>query len=220
MNDEIGAVGFDLDNTLYAKNPIIDKKINDYICLKASNILKKELIEVKASFQQKYSELHSSHGSLMAIGIENEDLAISIVQEALENADISSSLSRDIKLNDMLKKLSQYYKLFMITGSRKDLAIKKLDALGVDKNLFYPALYAYSIYERYNGSAFSYVSSIISIPPNRIMFVGDREKSDILPAKKLGIKTAIVNSMSQSADYQLKTIYDLEEILLRDISAK
>ena len=39
-------------------------------------------------------------------------------------------------------------------------------------------------------------------------------------AKKLGIKTAIVNSMSQSADYQLKTIYDLEEILLRDISAK
>ena len=52
------------------------------------------------------------------------------------------------------------------------------------------------------------------------MFVGDREKSDILPAKKLGIKTAIVNSMSQSADYQLKTIYDLEEILLRDISAK
>nr|MBI4156309.1 HAD family hydrolase [Candidatus Woesearchaeota archaeon] len=215
MNNEIEAVGFDLDNTLYVKNPIIDKKINDYICLKASNILKKELIEVKTSFQQKYSELHSSHGSLMAIGIENEDLAISIVQEALENADISSSLSQDVKLNDMLKKLSKYYRLFMITGSRKDLAIKKLDALGIDKNLFYPSLYAYSIYERYNGSAFSYVSSIISIPPNRIMFVGDREKSDILPAKKLGIKTAIVNSTSQFADYNLKTIYDLEEILLK-----
>ena len=219
MNDEIGAVGFDLDNTLYVKNPTIDNEINNYICLKASKFLKRKLQEVNDLYNKKYSELQSSRLSLIAMGIE-EDKAISIVQEALENSNIAAYLKKDYQLVDLLKSLSHHYSLFLITGSRKDIAIKKLNALGIDKKLFYPILYSDSRQKREDGAAFSHVSLLLNLQPINMMFIGDREKVDIIPAKKLGIKTAIVNSTSQFADYQLKTIYDLEEILLRDISTR
>ena len=64
-----------------------------------------------------------------------------------------------------------------------------------------------------NGSVFIYVADYHKLSFNNMMFVGDREKTDIIPAKKLGITTFIVNANSDSADYQLDEIYNLEKIL-------
>ena len=46
-----------------------------------------------------------------------------------------------------------------------------------------------------------------------MMFVGDREKVDIIPAAKLGMLTAIVNAKSELAHFELQAIHDLEKIL-------
>jgi len=56
----------------------------------------------------------------------------------------------------------------------------------------------------------------LKIELSELFFVGDREEVDILPALKFGITTAIVNSSSNAASYELKKIYDLEKILLEN----
>jgi len=212
MSSEIVSLGFDLDNTLYKQDEEINRKIQDYICRRVSGELGRPFEETREIFDRHYAESRSASTSLLKMGLES-DHGKKIIQESLEKADIASILSEDSCLVLMLNQFSRLYSLFMITTSTQNDALKKLSALGIDPDLFSPSLYAGSPYLREDGSAFRYVAGIHGVSFSKMMFVGDREKTDILPAKKLGIKTAIVNSESEESDYQLTNIYELETIL-------
>ncbi|MBX4212438.1 HAD family hydrolase [Candidatus Pacearchaeota archaeon] len=212
--DNLKAIGFDLDKTLYKPNNDIDKRIQDYACEQASKHLCQPYNDVRLKFTEQLAILNSGRRALMSLGI-SEDKAQNMIQEGLENADISIILQPDKKLASLIEKISWQYKTFLITTSTENLACKKLEALGIDKDLFYPKLYADAMpkYKRENGTAFKYVSDILKVPLQEVMFVGDRESVDILPANELNMKTAIVNAKSVHASYQLNEIYDLEKIL-------
>ena len=139
-----------------------------------------------------------------------------LVQEALENADILSALQPDEILRDILRACDEHYVLFLITGSPETAANKKLVALGIDNALFRIRLYAGAEVQRHDGSAFEPVARELGTSLDRLLFVGDREKVDILPAKACGVSTAIVNATSKHATYQLRSIYDIANVLLED----
>ncbi len=207
----VDAVGFDLDNTLYCSTSAITQKIQNYMLAKASAFLGRSLTQVQQEYTRIYSQLQSGRKTLEALGVPQAQQA---VQDALEHADIVSLLQRDDRLVALLQKLQISYKLFLITGSQEQTAHNKLNTLGISQTTFDLAMYSGAPYERHDGSAFRHVAQMFNIPLTRILFVGDRERVDILPAKQLGVKTAIVNASSTYADYQLTTLYDLEQILL------
>lgn len=211
--NQIKAIGFDLDNTLYAQTQEIKEIIEGNISTKASELLGVSKDLALRDYLQYHSELQSGRRSLMHMGI-NEGLANIIVEEAVVNSNILNYLERDQRLVDMLNNLKIKYELFLITTSTKDNSINKLNALGIVYDIFDPRLYRDSQYLRDDGSAFKYITGYLNLNLDELMFVGDREKIDIIPAKKLGVTTAIVNAKSEHADYQLEEIYDLEKILL------
>ena len=47
------------------------------------------------------------------------------------------------------------------------------------------------------------------LPPEEILYVGDRVKVDVLPAKELGIKTCLVWDKSDEADYSFEKFEDI-----------
>ena len=212
--NNIKAIGFDLDNTLYSQTPEVDTKIQDYICEKAAKMLGKEKNQLRSEFNQYYTILQSASRALIVLGVPTREKAKEIVQESLEEADVASVLNIDKNLCNMLERLAKSHKLFLITGSRENIAQSKLSALGIDPLIFNPRIYSGDKNKRDDGTAFKYVSELLGIPYERIMFVGDREKVDIIPASQLGITTAIVNAKSEHATYNLLSIYDLEKILL------
>ena len=205
----IKAVGFDLDNTLYKVNDRMDNLIRNYIITKASLILNRD---VKEEFNNYFKEFQSGRRSLLALGIKD---AAELVQEALEKADISLELKPDKELVSLLNDLSKVYTLYLITSSAETEALKKLKALNIDFNLFSIKLYNDCKYKREDTTVFPYVASLLELRVNELMFVGDREYVDILPANKLGVITAIVNAKSEHATYELERIYDLRRILLK-----
>ncbi|MEK6947946.1 MAG: HAD family hydrolase [Nanoarchaeota archaeon] len=209
----IKAVGFDLDKTLYVPFPGIDEKIQEYASLRTSIFLGLDYETTKARFGEVYNQLKSGRRTLIELGLDNNQ-SENLMQDALENADIVPLLKKDERLNQMLSRISDKYKTFLITGSREPIAQRKLEALGLSSVPFNSRLYAGSEYQRDTGEAFNYVASVLGVTYEEMMFVGDRENVDIIPAKNLGMKTAIVNTQSKEATYQLKTIYDLESILL------
>ncbi|MEK6871615.1 MAG: HAD family hydrolase [Nanoarchaeota archaeon] len=213
MIQKISCVGFDLDNTLFKPNAAINERIREYACRRASEVLHQPYEIVRSAFNEHYNRLQSGRRSLQVIGVENVD---EIMQSALEKADIVSLLQKDRALDLMIRKLSHRYKLFLITTNMESTALRKLSALGIEEHFFYPKIYELEnkLYKRLDGSAFQYVSRIHSTDLSQMLFVGDREETDILPAKKLALTTAIVNATSSHADYQLQNIYQLEEILL------
>ena len=172
------------------------------------------LAETRAAYEEAFRRLQSGSRSLEELGVPIAD-AKKLVQEGLERADVASVLSRDERVVKLLARVGGSRKQFLITGSAEAEAHKKLEALDIRPGAFALRLYAYSPHNnRLDGSAYRHVAEELGIPLHQLMFVGDRESVDILPAKALGLKTAIVNAISPHADYQLNQIYDLEELLL------
>jgi FMN phosphatase YigB (HAD superfamily) len=54
------------------------------------------------------------------------------------------------------------------------------------------------------------------LPPVAHLMIGDRERVDLVPAKKLGMKTCLVWAAEPSmvADITLPTVYDLSQVLV------
>lgn len=211
---KIKLIGFDLDGTLYKPNEKINKKIRDYLCKRAGHILNKSYHEIKDKFNKLYKKTQSGTDSLRLMEIKNSS---SLTQEALENVDITPFLKKDLELLSTLYRLKEKYKLFLITGSPKKITNKKLRALGINSKIFSIKIYdnsSKSKYKRKDGSAFIHISKLYNIPLYNMMFIGDREKIDIIPAKKLNLKTVIINAKSKIADFNLKKISELEKILL------
>ncbi|MCL5730369.1 MAG: HAD family hydrolase [Candidatus Pacearchaeota archaeon] len=209
----IKQIGFDLDNTLYKELPEVHQEIHNNTITLASRILGLEVEDARRKFDEFYNQLGSGSQTLMRIGITSLKQAKRIVQEAIDMTDTARGLTRDERLAGMLERFAQQRGLYLITTSPKKQAYEKFNILGVNPDLFGIKLYGDSDLLRDDGSVFRYVSKQTNTLSYEIMFVGDREKVDILPAKALGMKTAIVNATSQNADYNLGSIYDLENIV-------
>jgi HAD superfamily hydrolase (TIGR01549 family) len=66
-----------------------------------------------------------------------------------------------------------------------------------------------------NPEAFRQICDSVGIPPEKSISIGDQVASDILPAKTLGMKTILVRSYSDEADYCIDSLEDLSNLLWR-----
>jgi putative hydrolase of the HAD superfamily len=57
------------------------------------------------------------------------------------------------------------------------------------------------------------VIELSNVPPENILFVGDNIEKEIIPAKKVGMQTALVWSESPEADYSFKSFEDILDIV-------
>jgi FMN phosphatase YigB (HAD superfamily) len=207
----VRSVGFDLDGTLYKLTDQINERIRSYACQRASEELGRSYDDVRADFDAEFSRTQSGSKSLEAAGARDGK---ALVQEALEFADVASELRRDVMLAGMLERMSKSRKLYLITSSPEELAIAKMETLGISPEIFRPRLFRESPYLRDDGSAFRFVAESHGVKYGEMVFVGDRDGTDIIPARDLGMWTAIVNATSDVADFHLEEIYDIENIVL------
>jgi len=66
-----------------------------------------------------------------------------------------------------------------------------------------------------NPQAFKQICDAIGIPPKRTISVGDQVATDILPAKSIGMKTILIRSYSNDADYCTDSLEELPNIIRR-----
>jgi len=212
---DILCVGFDIDKTLYSPNKKMDSQIQIKIARKILD-KKPELINIKKALEfseRRYSETGSRSITLKEIGYSNPE---EILYDCLVNADITPFLKRDSKLEQILENLRKKYSLFLMTNNPKDLAIGKLDKMAINPNLFEAKFYGDTApgIKKADGSLFKYFLKDSKYTPKQILYVGDSRKGDIIPARDLGMKTLAVGSEIPEADFSIKKIYDIEEILL------
>lgn len=211
----IVAVGFDLDGTLYNTTPAIDNRVRTKI---AEKILEKmptlESVEGARDFYEtSYKILSSGTKVLEEIGYENSR---EVMDECLATADVLDLINDDQNLEDILKEMRCWYFTYLLTSSPKPVALKKLEKIGISPGLFYLTAFSDtpSLGNKQDGAAFKYVIKESSIAAANHVYIGDRLNSDILPAKRLGMKTIAVWSEIPEADYSIKDIHDIRRTLL------
>ncbi len=191
--NDVRVVGFDLDQTLYPKSPIIDEAIQAYIYQKIAEHLNCGLEAAGKCFDDLYQNGRGLSGSktLAAIGVPNSN---DIVQEALEFADIAQFLLPDPKTTEILQWVNNRYdSTDLITGSNRANLEIKLGSIGIPEGMFGHIISADDA-SKSTGEAYElWMSCYLEMGPPNFMYVGDRVESDYQAPKQLGIRAILVN---------------------------
>lgn len=226
--EDIHIIGFDLDQTLYPRSTEIDDAIQAYLYQKIANHYRCNIEEAADMFRELYQggEGLSGRKTLIHLGLPE---AKTLIQEALENAEIENILKPEETTTRLLNNLSAHYTLDLVTGSQRSVAFKKLRSLDIEPALFNAIItsdYAavggavcemHNDFNKSSGEAYEYWLSLYpEVLPGQVLYVGDRPKIDHEIPKSFGIQTALVNIQEVSSQYsclQLSSFGELERYL-------
>ena len=209
----IRAIGFDLDNTLYESTPEIQRKIRIRIYEKLSDYFKITFGNAMILFEREYKKLLLGSKAIISMAefLETSAPNKDIVQDAIEESDILDLIEENSELNKMLKLLSKMKKIYLLTGSRRNLSLKKLEKLRIEKDVF-KKIYTDEDGSKSSGEMYKKWMSDTGFFPEEHLYVGDNKKQDVDAPKKLGIKTCFLGDY-QNADFCIDNILELEEVL-------
>jgi len=210
-------VGFDLDGTLYPTDGEINDRVRTRIAEKIleRNPSVRTVSAARACFENMYKKLESGTRVLEACGYSN---ASAVMDECLATADVLGLIRPNPALAQMMEELHDNCGTYLITSGPEDLALSKLERIGIDPNFFDFRFFSDnpSGFSKINGTAFQNALKVMGYSSGGEwhVYVGDRENSDIVPAQSFGMKTVKVGGSKGSADYLIEKIEDLRGLLL------
>lgn len=203
---------FDVDGTLYRDVPEIWNAVQSKIY--GQIMQKKHWDEERtaAEFRRSYERLGSSTKALESFGIDGQEF----FTEVFKDVDFSKYVKRDQMLSELMNKLKARYKVGILSNGSSVAVLKKLSAIGLSVELFSPFLTTYEFGAlKPDPAPFLRVIEDAQVRPEESAYIGDKEETDVLGAKAVGMHTIMVWGESSEADLSIPTIYDLEEIFLR-----
>ncbi len=109
------------------------------------------------------------------------------------------SLVTNIISNDMLKELSEKYKLYIVTNSYLSFLENYCKELNIDTSVF-SGIYSNSTTRLGDNTRKDYYYNIIlkkeNVLPEQCIVIGDNYEADLVPAIELGMHTLFVDNMS------------------------
>jgi len=182
---------WDLDGTLYPPNEDLNTFIEEEKTKQVADHLGVSVPEAQEKFASLYRKLASSTRTLNELGLEGEAFFISIWLKA----DFNKYIEKDLRLFSLFKKLKldSHYQMAMLTNTNTQETVrKKLDAIGLQATFFDPIITSVEIgYHKPDHRAFKRVLALNTEASN-ILYIGDKEPTDIVPANALGMKTCLV----------------------------
>ena len=226
MNDDIKAVFFDLDNTL-----IDFLGMKDASCRAASEAMVQAGLAMAAN--DAYAKLMEKY---FAVGIESDNAFSEFLKAqgqydhkilaAAINAYLDTK-SRFLKpypnvkavLNRLQKK---EILLSIVTDAPKTKAFQRLLGMGIEPYFRFVVGYEDTECCKNTGLPLKFALEMLgreipNVSAGEVLMVGDSVERDILPARRLGLKTALslygrVSALPHVADYELGSFGDLLEL--------
>lgn len=210
--DIIKLVGFDLDQTLYKETAVTRRVYRDALYKLLAESLKIPYSEAKKRFLKSYEVLGSGTEAVRVMGIKNPE---KFSAEVSTRAQQHLYLKRDERLVRLIQYLKSRYTLFLITASGEEASCLKLEKMGLSPEYdFKYRIFGDSPHGgKTIGRSFRRMVELSRRKPQEHLYVGDREATDIIPAQKVGMQTAMAWHKSRIADIELPTIYDLKKII-------
>jgi HAD superfamily hydrolase (TIGR01549 family) len=205
---DIKAILWDLDGTLYKDNPEL-REAFDVPCIQAY-VQAKGMSQKQGTedFWKTYGELHSKTKTLNAAGLDGP----AIVSQVAASMDYTKLLKKDKRLERLILSLP-HLDHYIVTNAGKQETEIKLKALGLSENLFRQIIPTYDTpYLKPDPRLFSWVIKNIGLKKTQVLTVGDREETDIVSAKKAGIRTCYVWGVSKEADVSMPKVYEVGEL--------
>lgn len=212
---KIRAIVFDLDGTLYASR--------DYVRHLVSGILD-TLAELLSISMQDSSELlrhlRSRYGSITlgikSIGLDRSEFYHRLVDKLAPEKFIAA---RPELLSFLTELRMMGFRLACHTNASRALTEKVLKALGIPPEIFDMIVTCDDAEPKPMPDGYIKIVEVLKLRPDEVLYVGDRWRVELEPAKMLGMKTALVSSkLEGEPDFLIRDVLDLSEKvdILRD----
>lgn len=206
---------WDIDGTLYKPNPRMWKAIFEasfQVIISHTNWPRRKTI---AEFNQVYPSQTTSQTA--AVALITQLPVAQVAREAETYKDRSRFLKPDPRLVRLFEQLVNFKHYLLVNGIQA-VTKKTLTILGLNEKIFQEIITSEIVgVNKPDSKGFEYILNKTHLPPEQHLMIGDREKVDLLPAKKLGMKTCLVWSKKSSeiADAALTNIYEVAKLLLK-----
>lgn len=207
---DVKVIAWDVDTTLYKAIPELSIKFKKECIKEVARVENVSFEKAAEIFEKERAKFGSSTMALMRLGAGDFRTILTIQRKIGKQ----NYIKTDPKLLEMFKKLSKF-RHFLITNSMREDDKLTLEKLGLPETIFERIITVEDTQEpKPSLSPFKLLLKITGLPPKAHLYVGDREKVDIEPAKRLGMKTILVWEESKIADLSIPTVYDIVGVLL------
>ena len=167
---------------------------------------------VSPALTKKFKEYHKKYSSNSAVFTTGLGLPAGYWAKCVESVDPATLYSlADSRIPDVLNRLRSLVPISIFSNMRMD---KLLPAIGLDRAWFTHCLSGSEFKNPKPAlDGFYKMIELSNVSPEHILFVGDSVEKEILPAKKVGMKTGLLWSASAEADYCFKNFEEILEIV-------
>lgn len=207
---EIRVLVWDVDGTFYNFHsvPEYQKLYEKYFFESLSQIWKIPVAKAKKKFNLRLKKEFGHTKTLASFGIE----AIKFLEKKIYGKmNFNQLLKKDLLLKKNLAQLS-FLDQGILTNNSIGILQRKLKALGIPLKMFKWIFTAYDqdLFKP-NLAAFEQVLKTTNYLPQQHLYIGDSDAKDIIPAKKIGMRTCLVWGKSKFADISLPSVYDISK---------
>ncbi|MFH1280947.1 MAG: HAD-IA family hydrolase [Candidatus Beckwithbacteria bacterium] len=211
---DIKAIGWDLDGTLYHPN-LIPKKMFTRRQIKA--VMEKNCWSKSKAikeYDRAYEKIGSHTKTLLSLGVDGVSLFLRIWDEL----PLDKYLKKDKKLQKMFRALGKVRHFILSNGGTEKQIKRKLKLLGLNLNKFEIISSGYDLgLVKPDKKVFKVMAEKMKLESEEILYVGDREKADVIGANKIGMKTCLVYGKSKEADVCLKNVYEVAGLFGKEV---
>jgi len=193
-------IWFDLAGTLYRENSDLKAVIREH----AYNVYRSHTgISGKEEVQQKFDDLYNTHGSYSASfrSLGNPD---DFWQKEVSDFHWEDYFAGDEEVVQTLKELSRKVPISLFTNFKRPQIDELFRYLSIPQEYFTFILSGDDVAARKpSPDGFHLMIQKSKLPANQLLYVGDREFVDIIPAHAVGMQTCLVygKGVKTSADY-------------------
>jgi putative hydrolase of the HAD superfamily len=213
MFDDVRVLLWDLDGTLYKSVPELDAerwRVDVGVITKIFKIPYEKAYNKLIAAKKKYKSITKSM-SILGCGS-----PIAILKQVEPRINRARYLSYDLRLVRLFNKLVGY-RHFIFSNILTNCIPPVLRKLGLKLSTFESFITTQETdLIKPDINFFKYALSVTGFSPSQHLVIGDRVEVDLLPAKKLGMKTCLVWGKSDLVDVSLPDVYSLGNILLRN----
>lgn len=207
---------FDMDGTLYKfkGGSFRNSGLYDVVIRNTLIYISNKLKKTKSESQEILNSVLEKYGDSISIGLEKEfEVNRHDYFNSVWNIDEEKYVELDPIISPLLTELQKNFNLVLLSDAPMIWINKVLDHIGI-REIFKDNIFSGEDDVRKEfGNAFEEAVKVMDVKVSDCVVVGDQEETDIIPAKKMGMKTIFVgNDKNSVADYTIRNIYELKNL--------
>lgn len=188
---------WDLDGTLYPPEKELNQRIDREIIKALASAQGTSFEEAKSYFSKNKKELKSSTKVLDSAGIDGGAFFIDLWFKL----PLVKYIKPNLELQRLLTNRNSLIHILHTNSNTLDTVKLKLDCLGVEVDNFFSILtFPKNGFQKPDKEAFEMLLDETKIEAKEILYLGDRVEVDLIPAKEIGMYTALINYGQRSSD--------------------